>query len=372
MKRQLTCICALGIWAAGASLALAVENLKIGDHAPKLQTGKWVQGEPVKEFEKGKVYIVEFWATWCGPCRESIPHLNETYTKFKDKGVVVIGQDCWEQDESLVEPFVKKMGDKMTYRVALDDKSANDKRDKAGGKMAETWMAAAGQHGIPTAFIVNKDSVIAWIGHPMTLQETVLNQVLDGTYDLTKASADFEEAQRQMEARQKEMAKRNAPYIAISKAMQKKDWDGAMGKVDEAEKVVPEAERDRLDFYRFNILVNREDYAGAYKAAARLGETQKDNPQLLNEMAWQIATDPKIKERDLDVAQKLASRANEGAKGENGDILDTLARVNFMQGKKEEAIALEEKALKVTSDDHKDAFTRTLDAYKKGELPKAE
>ena len=53
-------------------------------------------------------------------------------------------------------------------------------------------------------------------------------------------------------------------------------------------------------------------------------------------------------------------------------ILDTLARVQFMQGKKEEAIALEEKALKLTSDDHKDAFTRTLDAYKKGELPKAE
>src|SRR3954452_1602251 len=90
--------------------ALAAEpTLKVGDRAPKLQTGKWVQGDPVKEFEQGKAYIVEFWATWCGPCRVSIPHLNEIHSKYKDKGLIVIGQDCWEQDETLVEPFIKKM-----------------------------------------------------------------------------------------------------------------------------------------------------------------------------------------------------------------------------------------------------------------------
>src|SRR5512141_3466891 len=111
-------------------------SLKVGDPAPKLQVGKWVQGSPVKSFEKDKAYIVEFWATWCGPCRVSIPHLNETYQKYKDKGLVVIGQDCWERDESLVAPFVEKMGDKMTYRVALDDKEGSER-----GKMAETWMA---------------------------------------------------------------------------------------------------------------------------------------------------------------------------------------------------------------------------------------
>src|SRR5512136_324820 len=130
--------------AAGTTFALAAApTLKVGDPAPKLQTGKWVQGDPVKQFEKDKAYIVEFWATWCGPCRVSIPHLNEIHNKFKDKGLVVIGQDCWEKDESLVEPFIKKMADKMTYRVALDDKQGSEK-----GKMAETWMEAAGQNGI--------------------------------------------------------------------------------------------------------------------------------------------------------------------------------------------------------------------------------
>ncbi|HWQ90819.1 MAG TPA: TlpA disulfide reductase family protein, partial [Clostridia bacterium] len=137
-------------------------TLKIGDPAPKLQTGKWIQGDPVTAFEKDKAYIVEFWATWCPPCKASIPHLNEVAQKFKDKGLVVIGQDVWERDEKLVVPFVKQMGEKMTYRVALDDKS-----DGGKGKMAETWMEASGQTGIPAAFLVDKEGKIAWIGHPM-------------------------------------------------------------------------------------------------------------------------------------------------------------------------------------------------------------
>ncbi len=161
---------------AGMTLAFAAEpTLKAGDPAPKLQTGKWIQGEPVKNFEKGKAYLVEFWATWCPPCRTSIPHLNEVHNKFKDKGLVVIGMDCWERDESLVAPFVKKMGDKMTYRVALDDKSSNKK-----GQMARTWMEAAGRDGIPSAFLVDTKGVIAWIGHPMQLKEQVIEDVLAG------------------------------------------------------------------------------------------------------------------------------------------------------------------------------------------------
>ncbi len=168
----------------GMTLGLAAEpTLKVGDPAPKLQPGKWVQGKPVKDFEKGKAYIVEFWATWCPPCRTSIPHLNEVYIKFKDKGLIVIGQNCAEHDESLVAPFVEKMGDKMTYRVALDDKTDNKR-----GTMAKTWMEAAGQNGIPCAFLVDTKGVIAWIGHPMELPEKVIEDVLAGKTPASKAA----------------------------------------------------------------------------------------------------------------------------------------------------------------------------------------
>jgi thiol-disulfide isomerase/thioredoxin len=359
--RQLKGMAALLALVAGATLASAAEvTLKVGDAAPKLRTGKWVQGEPVKEFEKGKAYIVEFWATWCGPCRASIPHLNETYQKYKDKDLIVIGQNCWERDESLVAPFVNKMGDKMTYRVALDDKSANET-----GKMAETWMMAAGRNGIPSAFLVDKQGVIAWIGHPMELTEKTIDDVLAGTFDVHKAAAAYENAQ-------KNENQMRTVWMGLNKAVQQKQWDKAEAKLDEAEKLLPEDQRDNLDMPRLNILFGKEDYPAAYKLAGKISDAHKDNPMLQNELAWRIATDPGIKERDLKLAESFANRANEGAKGKDPGILDTVARVKFMQGQKEEALALQEKAVGLADGDLKTQLEKTLESYKRGELSKAD
>jgi thiol-disulfide isomerase/thioredoxin len=160
-----------------AAAAVPGHVLKVGDPAPKLCPGKWLQGEPVAEFAPGTVYVVEFWATWCGPCKASIPHLNELHLKFKDQGLVVIGQDCWERNDAAVEPFVRNMAAKMTYRVAADDKS-----DGGKGKMANAWMSAAGRNAIPAAFIVGKQGKIVWIGHPMKLDETMLGEILGATH----------------------------------------------------------------------------------------------------------------------------------------------------------------------------------------------
>ena len=173
------------------------------------------------------VYIVEFWATWCGPCRASIPHLNELWQKFKDKGVVAIGQDVWEQDDSAVAPFVKKMGDQMTYRVALDDKS-----QEKDGAMAVTWMKAADQNGIPTAFIVNQQGRIAWIGHPMELDEKLLNDILAGHYDVDKAAAEYEQ-QQQDQTKLMDLSKK------LGTSLKQKDWDGAEATVAQMEKLLP-------------------------------------------------------------------------------------------------------------------------------------
>jgi thiol-disulfide isomerase/thioredoxin len=162
LTRAASCLAVLALFACASTTRAA--DLKVGSAAPKMDTGKWVQGDAVKSFEKGRIYVVEFWATWCGPCRATIPHLNELAKKNKE--VVFVGVDVWEDDESLVAPFVKEMGEKMTYRVALDNKA----KDKEGA-MSTTWMRAAGRNGIPSAFIVDKQGKIAWIGHPGQIEK---------------------------------------------------------------------------------------------------------------------------------------------------------------------------------------------------------
>jgi thiol-disulfide isomerase/thioredoxin len=180
-------VSALAVGVTLAAREAQEPTVKVGGPAPALQVSKWVQGEPVQAFERNKAYIVEFWATWCGPCKTSIPHVNEIYTKFKDKRLVIIGQNVWESNVPDVERFVLQMGEKMTYRVALDQ--VPEGKDSREGKMAQTWMTAADLHGIPAAFLVDKQGRIAWIGQPMELKETVIEQVLAGTFDIQKAAA---------------------------------------------------------------------------------------------------------------------------------------------------------------------------------------
>ena len=165
-----------------AAIPVQAQTLSIGDPAPKLEVKSFVKGEPVSEFEPGKNYVVEFWATWCGPCKTSIPHLTEL--QKKNPSVTFIGVSVWEQDQDKVKPFVEEMGDKMAYRVAID--SVPDKEKGSEGAMAKTWMTAAGQDGIPSAFIVNKEGKIAWIGHPMEMDKP-LEKMLAGNWDLKVA-----------------------------------------------------------------------------------------------------------------------------------------------------------------------------------------
>jgi thiol-disulfide isomerase/thioredoxin len=248
--------------AAGSAVFADPLTLKVGDPAPKLQNGQWIQGDPVKEFQPGKAYIVEFWATWCGPCRASIPHLNEIYTRYKDKGLVVIGQDCWEQDDGLVGPFVKTMGEKMTYRVALDDKKTDPK-----GVMAQTWMAAAGCNGIPTAFLIDPKGLVAWIGHPMVLEEheEMIDQILAGTFDLQKAAAEFS-------AEMKSRARVEALHKQFSDACQKKNWDEALARLTDMEALYPGQKSDpKLEL--LDSLVQGKQYDDALQLAGKFNFT---------------------------------------------------------------------------------------------------
>ncbi|MEN6626626.1 MAG: TlpA disulfide reductase family protein [Candidatus Sumerlaeia bacterium] len=113
-------------------------------NSPPLQVAEWIKGDPVNIADGlGKnVYLIEFWATWCPPCRRSIPHLTELQKQYKDKGLVVVGIST--EDANAIRPFVDRMGDQMDYRVAIDK---NFETSKA-------YMQANNINTIPHAFLI--------------------------------------------------------------------------------------------------------------------------------------------------------------------------------------------------------------------------
>jgi tetratricopeptide (TPR) repeat protein len=247
----------------------------------------------------------------------------------------------------------------MTYRVALDDKSKDEK-----GAMASTWMDAADQHGIPTAFVVNKEGRIAWIGHPMTMKEQLWDDVLNNRYDMAKAIADYEKAQ-ETQKQMSELSRR------LNTAMRDKQWGDAEAALKEIEKANPESSLN-VQAMRFEILLQQKDYDKAYAMAKSISEAHPDVAPLQNRLAWTLVARPGLEKRDTALAETIALRANKAAGEKDPAILDTLARAQFMNGKKEEAAATEKKAMDLADAEQQSEYKKTLQSYQSGKLPDAE
>ena len=338
--------------------APAAPTLKVGDAAPALQVKQWAKGEAVTAFAKDKLYVVEFWATWCGPCKTSIPHLTEMQKKFKDVTFIGVSVFEHESDQAKVAPFVEKMGADMDYRVALDDVPEGKKNNE--GAMAKNWMIASGAQGIPTAFIVGKDGHIAWMGHPMQMEET-LAKVVAGKYDLAaylKEKAD-EDA---LEAASQELGQK------LNELMQGQDTKGALAAIDAAIAKTPKLE-ERFGTYKFKFMLDNKDFTGGYAYGAKLAAgLLKDDAQGQYFMAGSI-TDPdsKYETLDLKLALKCAQRANEITKGKEPMVLDMLAKVYFASGDSAKAVETQTKAVElVKGSKNEKEFQGRLDEYKAG------
>jgi thiol-disulfide isomerase/thioredoxin len=108
----------------------------------------------------GHPVLIEFWATWCPPCRASIAHLNELDKKYRERGLEIVG--ITREDKSAVERF--RAGTPMNYTVALD-------KDQA---LATEFQVQT----IPQAWLLDKDGRVVWSGHPMELDEQTIASLL--------------------------------------------------------------------------------------------------------------------------------------------------------------------------------------------------
>ena len=108
----------------------------------------------------GRPLLIEFWATWCPPCRASIAHLNDLNKKYHERGLEIVGISG--EDKTVVERF--KARTLMNYSVALD-------KDQA---LATEFQVET----IPHAWLLDKDGRVIWTGHPMELDEQTIASVL--------------------------------------------------------------------------------------------------------------------------------------------------------------------------------------------------
>jgi hypothetical protein len=257
-----------------------------------------------------------------------MPHLSELQHEYSDK-VTFIG--VTRENAETVDGFLAKeqsagktWREVVQYRLALDDSDVTN----------TAYMRAAGQSGIPTAFIVGKDGRIEWIGHPMTMDEP-LAKIVAGEWDREAAIAEFKKGQVF------KLAVREISTLARAK-----EWDAALEQITALEAELPDDARIvqlRMAVFRMAGRVE-ELHAIEGEYLKQIWDSSND----LNDYAWGQCLQPK--DRNLALALKAAQRGVELTEEKDAPLLDTLARVHFELGDVKSALAWQKKAVAINSD----------------------
>ncbi len=315
-------------------------------------TMQWIQGEPLANWEPGKVYLLECWATWCGPCIAMIPHVNHLHKTYTDRGLRVIALSVWEDDLEKTSKFVEEKGEEMSYPVAFVGR---------GGDFENDWLKPAGVRGIPHAFIVHDGKLVAR-GHPSRFTDEIIERLLAG--EIEAAAADLEAAE----------AKQAAQSAAMREFMQAK----AAGDINAMAKSLDairefENREERLQPFEIDLALARGDWP---RFNTLLDNLPEDPRMSVHRALSGIHT---ADDAPVETVARIVSLAEAHLGGGRSSYNEhqILASLLWRLDRREDAIASLEKAVDAADDPRllqaapfvPLVLNRILDAARNGEMP---
>lgn len=271
---------ALAIGLSGFSTP-GTPSLKVGDPAPPVSFGAFLKGKPIGKLENGHMYLLDFWATWCTPCKLLMPHLSKVAERYKGK-VDVLSVDVYERGPedkpysanlSKLKRFMKGAQNGMTFPVAMDDDRET---------MGRTWVEASAP-GVPLGILIDGDGRVAWIGYPGDELGSIIRLALDG-----KLSADeIKASQARQDAR---IAENKSLRNQVSALEQAGEYTKAVSLVD---RHLANVDKDSQDYPIWILtkyaLLTHYDLPQSRQVASEYLKEEGDYPVYLFEFAFQFA-----------------------------------------------------------------------------------
>lgn len=318
----------------------------VGDKAPPIKVTKWMtQAPPATPGGPGAdkhVFLVEFWATWCGPCMKSIPHLAELHKKYKKDGLIITGIS--NEDPEIISKFLserlKKLRIEMPYFVGADEEMETQ----------NVWMKDI--EGIPYAFLVDRTGTVVWTGNPLAdtkAMDDAVQKVLAGQFDINAAKKAAENARKADDL----MNDLRAAYGLSDKAK-------VFKLLDEIIALKPRDLQAYLIKRQMFIEFEMEDQIPGWEA--KIEEAMKDAPDSLLQLA-DVELGKPISKRNLGLLYRSIVRANELQKGKDAETLALLAQVQCNMGMLDAAIATQRQANALATADMAEEYKLVLKYY---------